>query len=173
MTKGRGMKLAGKLMMVAALAGPCVMAQRPASAGSSPGASGFDEMTRAQLDQRAAELLKQAQASPSGLASVTLQKYPGHFTMLTVRTKSGGAEQHDHAADMFIVLSGEATEVTGGTIENVKTSSPGELRGSRVVGGTEHVMRTGDVIHIAPGTPHQTVVAPGQTFTYFVIKVEQ
>lgn len=160
-------------MIMAALAAPYMVAQTAAPGHSSPSAGGFDEMTRAQLDQRAAELLKQAEASPSGLGSVTLQKYPGHFTMLTVRTKSGGAEQHDHAADMFLVLSGEATEVTGGTIENAKTSSPGELRGSRVVGGTEHAMRPGDVIHIAPGTPHQTLVAPGQTFTYFVIKVEQ
>ena len=93
--------------------------------------------------------------------------------MLTVRLKSGGAEQHDHANDFFFVLSGEATEVIGGTIADSKTSAPGELRGSRVVGGTEHVMRSGDIVHISPGTPHQTLVAPGATFTYFVIKVQQ
>lgn len=136
-------------------------------------ASPFDEMTGDQMKARAAELLKQAQASPSGMASVTLNKYPGHSTMLTVRLKPGGAEQHDHANDLFVVISGEATEITGGTIENKKEASPGEFRGTRVVGGTEHHMGPGDVVHISPGMPHQTVIAPGQTFTYFVVKVQQ
>ncbi len=167
------MKLLGNLLLLAALAAPCAIAQTPAPASSTPAVNGFNEMTQAELQQRAAELMKQAQASPSGSASVTLQTYPGHHTMLTVRTKPGGAEQHEHAADMFIVLDGEATEMTGGTIENLKTASPGELRGSRVVGGTGHVMKTGDIIHIAPGTPHQTLVAPGKTFTYFVVKFDQ
>lgn len=167
------MKLVPQLLIFSALAAPALVAQTPAAPPSQPAVNGFENLTRADLEQRSAELLKQAQASPTGMASVTLQKYPGHFTMLTVRTRSGGAEQHEHAADMFVVLSGEASEITGGTIADSKTSSPGETRGSHVVGGVEHPMRPGDVIHIAPGTPHQTVLAPGKTFTYFVIKVEQ
>lgn len=133
----------------------------------------FDEVTAAQLAEHSAALLKQAEASPSGVASVTLKKYPGHYTMLTVRTRSGGAEEHQHSNDMFVVLDGEATEVVGGSIENPKTSAPGELRGTRVVGGTEHPMHKGDIVHISPGTPHQTVLAPGKTFIYYVIKVDQ
>jgi quercetin dioxygenase-like cupin family protein len=93
--------------------------------------------------------------------------------MLSVRTKPGGAEQHNHYADIFIVLDGEVTEVIGGTMENGKETVPGELRGTRVTGGEEHVMRKGDLIHIAPGVPHQTTVANGTSFTYFVIKVAQ
>lgn len=167
------MKHARQLVVMLAVMGSAAFGQAPANTASQTAVNGFDQMTKAELDSRAADLLKEAQASPSGSATVTLQKYPGHFTMLTVRTRPGGAELHEHAADIFIVLSGEATEVTGGTIADSKSPSPGEFRGSRVVGGTEHLMRTGDVIHIAPGTPHQTVVAPGKTFTYFVIKVAQ
>lgn len=149
------------------------VAQGPLAYNSATTPNVFDELTSDQLKAESAVLLKQAQASPSGMASETLQKYPGHFTMLTVRLKSGGAEQHDHADDIFVVLSGEATERIGGTIANSKVSAPGEIRGSEVSGGTEHVMRAGDVVHISPGTPHQTMVAPGQVFTYFVIKVQQ
>ncbi|MFT4114689.1 cupin domain-containing protein [Silvibacterium sp.] len=149
---------------------PALAIQAPAPA--SPVAP-FDEFTSEQWKAQAAGLLSQAKASPTGTASVTLKKYPGHFTMLTVRTRSGGAEQHDHAADIFFVLDGEATEITGGTIEGASMAKPGETRGSGITGGTEHRMQTGDIIHIAPGTPHQTLVAPGKTFTYYVIKVDQ
>jgi hypothetical protein len=31
----------------------------------------------------------------------------------------------------------------------------------------------GDVVHIAAGVPHQTLVAPGKQFTYFIIKVRK
>ena len=141
--------------------------------GSTPAAAPFDLVTSQDLATQSAALLKQAQASPSGMASVTLKTYPRHFTMLTVRTKSGGAELHEHFADFFIILDGEATEVTGGSIPNGTSSKPGEVRGARVDGGVEHPMRKGDIVHIEPGTPHQTLVAPGKTFTYYVIKVEE
>jgi mannose-6-phosphate isomerase-like protein (cupin superfamily) len=90
--------------------------------------------------------------------------------MLSTRVKSGGAELHKKYSDIFIVVSGEATEVTGGAIIDPKDSGD-EIRGTRVDGGVAQVLRKGDVITIAPNTPHQTMVAPGQTFTYFVVKV--
>jgi mannose-6-phosphate isomerase-like protein (cupin superfamily) len=164
-------KLAWKCALLALAVGGSAAAQS-APAGASPGPR-FDEMTDAQITARAAELLKQAQASPSGSASITLETYPRHFTMLTVRTKSGGAEQHDQFADIFVVLDGEATEIIGGTIPNSTSAKPGELRGSHVEGGVEHPMHKGDIVHIAPGVPHQTMLAPGKTFTYYVVKVEQ
>ncbi len=133
----------------------------------------FDELSGPQLTSQSEVLLKEAKASPSGIASVTLKTYPRHFTMLTIRVKSGGAEQHDHFADIFVVLDGEATEVIGGMIPNSSSAKPGEVRGARVEGGVEHAMHKGDIVHIAPGTPHQTLVAPGKTFTYYVIKIEE
>lgn len=132
----------------------------------------IDVRTSSQIEQQAHEFLEEARKRPDGIVSKTLERYPGHFTMLTARTRSGGAELHKNFSDFFIVLDGEATEVTGGTVENAKETSPGEIRGARVVGGTEHPMRKGDVVHIAPGTPHQTVVADGKYFLYYVIKVQ-
>jgi mannose-6-phosphate isomerase-like protein (cupin superfamily) len=135
-------------------------------------AGGIDRRSAAQISDQSKTLMDQAKTVPSGSASVTLEKYPGHLTMLTVRTKSGGAEMHRDWNDIFIVLDGEATEMTGGTIVDGKENSPGETRGTRVEGGTGTPMRKGDVIHISPNTPHQTILAPGKTFTYYVIKVE-
>lgn len=160
----------GSLAVLAAMTLP-LAAQAPASTTDAGAVAPFDEMTSAEITAKAAELLKIAQAGGNG--SVTLKKYGDHITMLTVRTKSGGAEQHNAWNDIFVVVDGEATEMIGGTIVDSKESSPGELRGTRVEGGVPHVMRKGDVVHISPGTPHQTMLAPGKTFTYYVIKVKQ
>ncbi len=146
-----------------------------AAALAQPGAAqmgpGIDRNSADALASQAKTLMAQAEKNATGLATVTLKKYPGHYTMLTVRTKSGGAEMHAGFNDIFIVLDGEATEITGGTIIDPMEGSPGETRGARVEGGASTMMRKGDVIHIDPNTPHQTILAPGSTFTYYVIKV--
>lgn len=133
--------------------------------------TGIDRDSESSIAAQASTLKTEAENSPSGLATMTLKKYPGHYTMLTVRTKSGGAEMHADANDIFIVLDGEATEVSGGTIVDPKEVSPGETRGIRIEGGTSTPMRKGDVIHIEPNTPHQTILPPGKTLTYYVVKV--
>jgi mannose-6-phosphate isomerase-like protein (cupin superfamily) len=130
-----------------------------------------DVNTASKLHDQAAELRAQATSRPDGTASVTLDKYKNHYTMLIVRTKPGGAEQHNHVNDFFIVEDGEATIFIGGTIVNPKETEAGEVRGTGLQDAVPHVVHSGDIIHIASGIPHQTVPSPGKTFTYFVIKV--
>lgn len=125
-----------------------------------------------QLAERGKALVQQAKSS-SGSAGITLSRYPGHYTMLTARSVSGGAEVHSHFADFLIVVDGEGTELTGGTVLNPKNNPNGEIRGTRLEGATPHILHKGDVIHIPAGTPHQAIEAPGQTITIFVIKVEE
>jgi mannose-6-phosphate isomerase-like protein (cupin superfamily) len=131
---------------------------------------GVDYRPAQSLEELAGKLLQASESTASGNVSVTLDKFPSHFTMLSTRVKSGGAELHKNYSDIFVVVDGEATEVTGGTIVD-PTNTGNEIRGTRVEGGVAQVLRKGDVITIAPNTPHQTMVAPGKTFTYFVVKV--
>ena len=131
-----------------------------------------EHWSKTQLLERAKHLQEQA-AKGDGSASETLEKYPHHYTMLAFRQKSGGGELHQNFADMFVILDGHATVVTGGSIVEQKTVSPGEIRGKSVEGGTRQEVKAGDLVHIPAGTPHQTVVADGETVTYFVVKVEE
>lgn len=126
----------------------------------------------AQLAERGKALLEQARQG-SGSAGITLAHYPGHYTMLTARIASGGAEQHNHFADFLFVVDGEGTELTGGTIVDPREGAGGEVRGKRLEGATPHLLHKGDVIHIPAGTPHQSIEAPGQTITIYVVKVEE
>ena len=152
-------------------AGMFLTAAAFAQPGTAQMGPGIDRDAAQALGAKASTLLAEAQSSPTGLATITLKKYPGHYTMLTVRTKSGGAEMHADTNDIFVVLGGEATEITGGTIVDPKEISPGETRGAKVEGGVSTPMRKGDVIHIDPNIPHQTILSPGMTFTYYVIKI--
>lgn len=154
-------------LMAAGVVGYAVAGQ--VAETSRPGA---DFHANTSLEQQGKALLIQAGKSSGGSATAQFEKYPGHFTSLTARTKSGGGELHRHWNDIFVAVSGEATVVTGGTMVDPKDSAVDEQRGTRVEGGESHVMHPGDVIHISTNTPHQTMVAPGKTFVYFVVKVE-
>lgn len=115
-----------------------------------------------------------AQKSPkNGIASIMLEKYPGHFTEIILRHHSGEAELHKQMADFFIVVDGHATLRTGGTIANPRDIGPGEVHGSSVEGGQETRLEKGSIIHLPANVPHQLMLDAGQTFTYFVIKVNE
>ena len=116
-------------------------------------------------------LLEQARAG-SGSAGITLARYRGHYATLNARTKSGGAEFHANFSDFLIVVAGEGTELTGGTIVGRTEGPNGEARGERLEGATSHPLRKGAIIHIPAGTPHQQIVGPGQSLTVYAIKVQ-
>ena len=127
----------------------------------------------AELQQMAHKLEQQESFRATGLVTQTLQRYPGSYTMLMVRNTSGGAELHENYADIFLVVDGEATLISGGRVVDPKTTDPGEIRGSSVSGGVEQKLGKGDVVHIAPKTPHQLSIPKGKSFTYFVVKVKE
>ncbi len=136
-------------------------------------AGGVNHYSAAELKQMAHKLEQQESFRTTGSVGETLDKYPGSFTMLTARNTSGGAELHEHYADIFFVVDGVAMLTSGGTVVDAKTTAPGEIRGSAVSGGVEQKLGKGDVVHISPNTPHQLSIPKGKNFTYFVVKVKE
>ena len=131
-----------------------------------------DHWSTAELLERAKHLQAMAEKG-DGSASETLQKYPHHYTMLAFRRSNGGGELHQHFADVFYILDGHATVVTGGHLVDQKTTGPGEIRGKAVEGGARQELKAGDIVHIPAGMPHQMLVTDGGTVTYFVVKAEE
>ena len=86
------------------------------------------------------------------------------------RTGRGEVEIHEHDTDVFYILEGTATFVTGGKAVDTRTTSPGEIRGKEITGGEEHKLAKGDVIVIPHGVPHWFKKVDGN-FDYFVVKV--
>jgi mannose-6-phosphate isomerase-like protein (cupin superfamily) len=158
-----------KLIVTATLLAAAALLLNPALSGQD---MKFDHWTHDQLTQRAQHLREQA-AQHDGAASETLEKYPHHYTMLAFRSRNGGGELHENYADVFFIVDGRATVLTGGDLADRKSGGPGELRGSAVNGGSRQDLKAGDVVHIPAGMPHQMLVPEGSTVTYFVVKVEE
>jgi mannose-6-phosphate isomerase-like protein (cupin superfamily) len=131
-----------------------------------------DHLTQTQLIEKAQEMNAKAQG-PDGAASSKLNEYPNHYTMISLRHKDGGAEIHENYADFFLVVQGGATLLTGGTVDESKTVSPGEIRGTSVSNGARTVLNQGDIVHIPAGVPHQLLVPKDGSLVYFVIKVKE
>lgn len=86
------------------------------------------------------------------------------------RGDPGPAEVHAANTDIFYVLEGSATVVTGGTVVGATMPTPGETRGTEVQGGESRTITQGDVLVIPAGTAHQLQAVHG-TLRYLVVKV--
>src|SRR5271163_470186 len=118
-----------------------------------------DYFSAQDIQKQLADLAPKAQSS--GSSGSTLGDYTSHQIKLSVRTASGGAEIHAHYDDVFFVTQGQASLITGGTVENPKTSDDGETKGTGIRAGSTRVISAGDVVNIPAGTPHQLKITPG------------
>ena len=120
-----------------------------------------------------AKPLQQKAASTNGSASETLQKYGVDYTMLSFRSKDGAVELHEKFADIFVIVDGSATLLSGGELANPTSIGPGEMHGSAILHGTTTSLAKGDIVHIPANTPHQLLIPKDGTLTYFVVKVKE
>jgi mannose-6-phosphate isomerase-like protein (cupin superfamily) len=96
---------------------------------------------------------------------------PG-LRILAQRRGSGEAEVHETTNHVFIIVEGEATIVTGGTLVDAKQTAPGQIRGTSVNGGQTHRLSKGDVITIPAKTPHWWREVPTKTVAYYAVNIE-
>ncbi len=109
----------------------------------------------------------QAAALKPGTRVVSEDKYA---VMFFQRTGPGEAELHDDESDIFYIVDGSASFVTGGAIEEAKITAPGETRGKSIKGGQVHKLSKGDAITIPKKTPHWYKEVNGKV-QYFIVKV--
>ncbi len=73
---------------------------------------------------------------------------------LEYRASVGPAAIHEKEAEMFYVIDGTATMVTGGKLANEKRTNPENLSGTGIEGGESRDVAKGDFIIVAEGVPH-------------------
>jgi mannose-6-phosphate isomerase-like protein (cupin superfamily) len=103
-------------------------------------------------------------------AGGTLATGVDHRVSILRRMGPGQVEVHEKETDIFYVLEGEATFVTGGTVVGGKTTGPGEIRGTDIQGGDTVQLTKGDVIVIPAGMPHWFKAVP-KLIRYHTVKV--
>ena len=122
---------------------------------------------RAELDQAAA-----ASASAGGW-SVSVS--PG----VSVRRRSSSVAQyaiiHPFSVEIYRILEGSGTLVTGGLLERplVESSSPNLIRSEHgITGGLARQVSEGDILVLQPGTPHWFSAIDGETLTYMESRIQ-
>jgi mannose-6-phosphate isomerase-like protein (cupin superfamily) len=73
---------------------------------------------------------------------------------LEYRTAVGPAAVHEREAELFYVLDGSATLVTGGKLANEKRTNAENLTGTGIEGGNAQAVAKGDVVIVPENTPH-------------------
>jgi quercetin dioxygenase-like cupin family protein len=92
--------------------------------------------------------------------------------ILANRRGTGEVEVHDKTNHIFIIVEGEATFVTGGTLVGAKNTAPGQIRATSLNGGQTHQLKKGDVITIPAKTPHWWKEVQSKTIGYYAINTE-
>jgi uncharacterized cupin superfamily protein len=128
------------------LFGVIAMAQQPAGRGGSGSAA------PASLTKAAYVSHGKINACASG---GTFINTPEYLVQCTHRAgKPGVPEVHTKETDVFYIVDGEATFVTGGTVVGLDSTNPLQPRGKSIDGGETHHLTKGDVMVVPAGTPH-------------------
>jgi mannose-6-phosphate isomerase-like protein (cupin superfamily) len=95
---------------------------------------------------------------------------------------SSGSVEHSEITEVYHVISGNGTLVTGGAIENPKPADPESdtvkvlvgpsTRGDKILGGVSRKLGPGDVVIIPPNTPHWFSEVTSDQIVYLVFRVD-
>jgi len=127
---------------------------------------GFAEWKSAEIQSRA----KAAKLDEHKAGADRVANWGNHGLLIVRREGDGEAEVHETQVDVITVVSGEGTLVVGGTAVDAHPTTPGEIRGKSINGGTSHKMSPGDVFHIPARVPHQMLVP--KSLVIQVVKVD-
>jgi mannose-6-phosphate isomerase-like protein (cupin superfamily) len=82
-----------------------------------------------------------------------LVAYDPYGANLEYRAAVGPSAVHNKYAEMFVVVDGSATLITGGKLVNEKSNGD-NLSGTAIEGGSSRPVAKGDVVIVPEGTPH-------------------
>lgn len=135
-----------------------------ASAAAEAFKAGIETVAVTHIEGKAVE-----RAFAQGQPLVETRGYKVHASR---RDAAGEAEVHLADTDIFYVLEGSASFVTGGELVDARPTAPGEVRGSRIAGGATQTLSRGDVITVPAGVPHwfERVEPP---FVYYAVKTSE
>ena len=102
--------------------------------------------------------------------TTSLIKFSNYKVLVSHREVPGIPEVHIKDTDVFYVLEGSATLITGGTVVGGHPISSDEIRGKEITGGKAYKLNRGDVIIIPKNTPHWFKEVP-KPFYYFAVKI--
>jgi mannose-6-phosphate isomerase-like protein (cupin superfamily) len=129
------------LAIVTAAAATVVVAQQPAAQTASSEMKTYTSAADVQA------LIAQAKGAPLLAAAP-------YAVNMEYRATVGTAAVHEREAEIFYIIEGTGTLVTGGKLVNETRTNPTNLSGTKVEGGFSRTVSKGDFILVPEGTPH-------------------
>ena len=122
---------------------------------------------------------------PNALPNIRVVDAGGHNVGVGVLYRAEGQTQntavHFKVSEVYHVMKGSGTLVTGGTVVNPKTRAADSIEvtredgpgvtGTAIQGGVNHELKEGDVIVIPAGTPHWFSKING-SIVYLVVRID-
>jgi mannose-6-phosphate isomerase-like protein (cupin superfamily) len=134
-----------------ALASSSVLAQQPSAPGPAQAMKLF--ASSADVAALAAKANRERKEGQANVIQPILQLAP-YAASLESRNAVANAAVHEKEAEMFYVIDGSATLVTGGKLVDEKRTNADNLSGSAIANGMSRHVAKGDFIMVPEGTPH-------------------
>ena len=119
--------------------------------------------------------LARAEASSASAGGWSVSVSPG----VSVRRRSSSVDQfaiiHPLSIEVYRILEGSGTLVTGGLLELplLESTNPNIIRSEKgIKGGLARQVSAGDVLVLQPGTPHWFSSIDGETLTYMETRIQ-
>jgi mannose-6-phosphate isomerase-like protein (cupin superfamily) len=138
-------------VMFFAVMASSVMAQQPASPNPAPSLKTF--ASSADVAALIAKAKRERKPDQANYAQPILQLAPYNVS-LEYRAAVANAAVHEREAELFYVIDGSATLVTGGKLMEEKRTNAENLSGSGIAGGNSQRVTKGDFIMVPENTPH-------------------
>ena len=82
------------------------------------------------------------------------------------------ASVHEKEAELFYIIGGGGTIVTGGKLVNANTTNPDNPSGSSIEGGTSRKLAKGDFVLVPEGVPHWFSEITSDQIVYLVVRID-
>ncbi len=135
---------------------------------ASTAAANPPKVSYAAANQIKASIRKVPEARP-GISFIDYADTPNYSATVIRRTAPDKAEVHQAVTDIWYVISGSGTLVTGGSLTEPVQTEPDELRGKAISGGEERHVGKGDIVTIPTAIPHWLSRIDGEII-YLVVK---
>jgi mannose-6-phosphate isomerase-like protein (cupin superfamily) len=139
------------ILLVLNLAAAGAAGQQPSTQPAAPAMKTFSSSADvAALIAKAKSERKEGQP----IVSEPILQLAPYNANLEYRASVGNAAVHEREAEVFYVIDGTATMVTGGKLVKETRTNPTNLTGTGIEGGDSRTVAKGDFIIVPENTPH-------------------
>jgi mannose-6-phosphate isomerase-like protein (cupin superfamily) len=128
-------------------------AQPPAASAAASAAAARTMVSAADVQALIAKAKTDRKDNQPIVAQSLLQLAPYNVS-LEYRASVGNAAVHETEAELFYVVEGSATLVTGGKLTNENRTNAENLTGTGIEGGVSRKVAKGDFVMVPEHTPH-------------------